>query len=73
MSLFKQRKNKAFNYIPRSNQSSPNDNLALKSQWESLKGHNKRKVNRMPTLLVLLVILGMIIALLFVVMQYETT
>ena len=73
VSLFKQRKNRAFNYIPRSNRSSSDDDLAIKSQWKSLKSHNKLKARRMPSLLVLLIILGMIIALLYLLMQYEIT
>jgi hypothetical protein len=72
VSLFKQRKNRAFNYIPRGNQSSLNDDLKLKTQWESLKDQDKRKTRRMTSLPVLLIILGMIIALFYILMQYET-
>lgn len=73
MSLFKQRKNRAFNYKPRGKQSSSNDDTALKTQWESLKSNDRRKARRIITLPVLLIILGMIIALLYLLMQYEKT
>jgi cytoskeletal protein RodZ len=73
VSLFQQRKNRAFNYIPRGTKSSSEDDAALKAQWGSYKRQGKRKAIRITSLPVLLVILGMIVALLYVLMQYETT
>ncbi|WP_152611459.1 hypothetical protein [Psychroserpens damuponensis] len=73
MSLFKQRKSKSFNYIPRNQKSSRNDDEHLKTQWEAVKRHGKHRSKRAISLPLLLVILGMIIALWYLLTHYQTT
>ncbi|WP_299336819.1 hypothetical protein [uncultured Psychroserpens sp.] len=70
MSLFQQRKNKRFNYIPRHLKDTQKDD-DLKSHWESVRGQGKHKKRRTISLPVLLVVLGMIIALWFILTHYE--
>ncbi|MCK8481451.1 hypothetical protein [Psychroserpens algicola] len=70
--MFQQRKHKRFNYIPRHlRDSKSGDNL--KSHWESVRGQGKHKSKQRMPLVILLVILGMIIALWYVLTHYETS
>ena len=73
MSLFKQRKGKSFNYIPRNEKSSRKGDEHLKTQWESVKRHGKHKNKRTVSLPLLLIGLGMIIALWYLLTHYQTT
>lgn len=72
MSLFQQRKNKRFNYIPRHLKDAKDDDN-LKAQWETVRGQGKHKSKRTLSLPVLLVVLGMIIALWYILTHYETS
>lgn len=72
MGLFEQRKGRSFNYTPRSEKVSSIDDVQLKMKWESVKRQGKHKSKRVISLPLLLVFLGMIIALLYFLTQYET-
>lgn len=72
MSLFKQRKSKSFNYIPRNEHTSSKDEKHLKTQWESVKRQGKHKSKRTISLPLLLVFLGMIIAIWYLLTHYQT-
>ena len=72
MSLFQQRKNKRFNYIPRHLKNAKGEDN-LKSQWDTVRRQGKHKTKRTLSLPVLLVILGMIIVLWYVLIHYETS
>ena len=79
MSFFQQRKPKTFNYIPRSERDlddgaddeKENKSERLKSQWSSVRGKGKHR-KKSKSLPVLLVILGMIIAIWYLLTHYET-
>ncbi|MEM5566102.1 hypothetical protein WNY78_13355 [Psychroserpens sp. AS72] len=73
MSLFKQRKSRGFNYIPRNEKSSLNEDEELKTQWQSVKRQGKLKNRRIISLPLLIVFLGMIIALWYLLTHYQTT
>jgi hypothetical protein len=68
--LFQQRKHKRFNYTPRHLRDSKEDE-DLKSQWQSVRGQGKHKSKRSVSTVLLLIVLGMIIALWFVLTHYE--
>nr|WP_321235157.1 hypothetical protein [uncultured Psychroserpens sp.] len=72
MSLFRQRKHKRFNYIPRHLRESK-EGEDLRTQWESVRGQGKHKGKRSVSIVMLLIVLGMIIALWFVLTHYETS
>ena len=69
--MFQQRKYKRFNYVPRSLRQSKDDNT-IKTQWESVRGESEYRKTRGKSLTLLLVILGMIIAIWFILTHYET-
>jgi len=79
--LFKQRKNKQFNYVPR--HKTDFDQLAkkreddarsnIKDDWEIVRGQGGGRSKQKNTLPLLLVGLGMIIVLWYLLTQYETT
>ena len=72
MPFFKQRKPKRFNYTPRSEkESNKHEADRMKSQWEHLRVRGKAKP-KFKTLPFLLVILGMIIAIWYLLIHYET-
>lgn len=74
MSLFQQRKNKRFGYIPRhlrNSQSNSDENI--KSQWETVRKQGKYKSKSANKLVFLLIVLGMIIATWLVLEHYEIT
>lgn len=81
MGLFKQRKNKRFNHIPRRhNDSAESDERVdedapskLKEDWEAVRGHTKQRGKSRNTLPLLLVGLGMIIVIWYLLTHYETT
>ncbi len=73
MGLFKQRKSKSFNYIPRNEKASINDDKHLNKQWESVKRYGEHKGKRVVSLPLLLVFLGMIIAIWYLLTHYQTT
>ncbi|MEH6538069.1 MAG: hypothetical protein V7719_16835 [Psychroserpens sp.] len=72
MSLFQQRKPKRFNHIPRRLRTSKDED-DLKTQWESVRGQGKHIGKRTISLPILLAILGMIIAIWFILTHYETS
>jgi len=72
LSLFKQRQPKRFNYTPR-HLRDQKDEVDLKTKWESVRGQGKHKAKRTISLPLLMVILGMIIALWFILTHYETS
>ena len=73
MSLFNQRKSKSFNYVPRKEKPSINDDRRLEKQWESIKRQGKHKGRRVISLPLLLIFLGMIVAVWYLLTQYQTT
>jgi len=68
--LFQQRKNKHFNYTPRHLRDSKEDE-DIKTHWESVRRQSKYKGKRSVSIVMLLVILGMIIAIWFILTHYE--
>ncbi|WP_120201892.1 hypothetical protein [Ichthyenterobacterium magnum] len=73
MSLFKQRKNKHFNYTPRHLRKEQNQSdEKLQAQWELLRQTGKSRGKKIITLPILLLILGMIIVLWYVLSNYES-
>ena len=70
MSLFQQRKHKRFNYIPRHLRDAKEED-DLKSQWDTVRSQGKHSGKRRVSLVRLLVILGMIIAIWFILTHYE--
>ncbi|WP_460218806.1 hypothetical protein [Psychroserpens sp. MEBiC05023] len=72
MGLFQQRKHRQFNYKPRHHRDAEGGE-DLKSQWKSIRGQGKHKSKRSVSLGLLLLILGMIIALWFILTHYETS
>ena len=73
VSLFKQRKHKRFKYIPKHLKDSTVHDENLKTQWQSLRGQDKNRSKRVLSLPILLVILGMIIAVWYILTHYETS
>ncbi|MEZ4856468.1 MAG: hypothetical protein R2812_08355 [Gelidibacter sp.] len=68
MNLFKQRKNKRFSYTPQHLKANNNDDVQdFRAKWRG----NMRRDKKTPTLLILLIILGMVIALWLVLNHYE--
>jgi len=74
VNLFQQQKNKRFSYIPRHlKESKTNSDENIKSEWNSIRNKGKYKGKPLNKLIMLLIVLGMIIALWYVLMHYETT
>jgi len=73
VSLFKQRKHKRFKYIPKHLKDSNENDENLETQWQSLRGQGKNKSKGGLPLPILLVILGMIIAVWYILTHYETS
>ncbi|MGM5469959.1 hypothetical protein ACS386_06745 [Flavobacteriaceae bacterium LMO-SS05] len=74
MTLFKQRKNRQFNYTPRHlRDEHEQSERALESHWEAVKTSNKRKRSILTTLPFLVLFLIAVLVLLYLLNQYETT
>jgi hypothetical protein len=68
VNLFKQPKNKRFSYTPQHHKANDNDDAHdFEPKWRSNIHRGKKK----PTLLILLIILGMVIALWLILNRYE--
>jgi len=72
VSFFQQKKPKRFNYIPR-NERDDDDKVTngLKSRWDAVRGTGKHR-SKSRALPILLIILGMIIAIWYLLTHYET-
>lgn len=69
--LFKQKKNKRFNYVPRSLKENPEEDNSLKDEWHTIRSSHKRKATSLSPIIVLMIILGMVIVLWVVLSNYE--
>jgi type VI protein secretion system component VasF len=74
VTLFKQRKNKQFNYKPRFLKEERDDlEQNLESQWKVVKASSKRKRNIFTTMPFLVLFLIAVLVLFYLLNQYETT
>lgn len=73
MTLFKQRKNRQFNYTPRFQEEREKVEGSLNSQWKEVKTSNKRKRSIFTSLPFLVLFLIALMILLYLLNQYETT
>jgi type VI protein secretion system component VasF len=74
VTLFKQRKNKQFNYKPRFLKEERDDlERNLESQWKVVKTSSKRKRNIFTTMPFLVLFLIAVLVLFYLLNQYETT
>jgi hypothetical protein len=73
VNLFKQRKNKRFNYTPRHLKKDESQiGSSLESQWEQVKASNKRKRSIFTSLPFLVLFLITVLIVLYLLNQYET-
>jgi type VI protein secretion system component VasF len=74
VTLFKQRKNKQFNYKPRFLKEERDDlERNLESQWKVVKTSSTRKRNIFTTMPFLVLFLIAVLVLFYLLNQYETT
>jgi type VI protein secretion system component VasF len=74
VTLFKQRKNKQFNYKPRFLKEERDDlERNLESQWKVVKTSSKRMRNIFTTMPFLVLFLIAVLVLFYLLNQYETT
>jgi len=70
--MFKQQKNKRFNYKPRHiNNNTQGDKESLEEQWQKLKTDNKRKTSVFNSMTFLILLLLAILILSYVLGSYE--
>ncbi|WP_452226034.1 hypothetical protein [Lacinutrix cladophorae] len=71
MNLFKQRRNKSFNYTPRhqtEQEQNPKEELA--SKWEEIRGTSKRKSTFFSSLPLMVLFLIAVLVLLYILSRY---
>lgn len=74
MTLFKQRKIRAFNYTPRFQKEETKEvERSLETQWKIVRASNKRKRNIFTAMPFLVLFLIAVLILLYLLNQYETT
>jgi len=73
VTLFKQRKNRQFNYTPRFLKEREKAEGSLNSQWKEVKTSTKRKRSIFTSLPFLVLFLIALLILLYLLNQYETT
>ncbi|WP_228852175.1 hypothetical protein [Aegicerativicinus sediminis] len=69
--LFRQKKHKRFNYVPRSLKDDSKEDHSIKEEWQSVRASHKRKAKSQSPLIVFMIILGMVIVLWMVLCNYE--